>query len=407
MPVGLETPGRVLAICPCYLWHNVNEGIQTRLAIDGLRKKDWQVTTVCVGAATERRDACVPVPSESFGRAIRALGPLSRPWCNLPNGYMEWLAPGLRAVNEIVRSEKPDIIYSRSMPIVAHLIARSIALQFGIPWVAHLSDPWGNNPYLKSRHWITRSLNTFFERRCLPCADLLTFTTREAAIFTMRSYRHTRMPQWTTVPNVSEADVLVCAAGTDHETPVAKVRLIFAGSLYGLRSPVPLYKGLALLKEQDAKLASDMEIHFYGQVEDDMKKTAVLLGVEDMLRWHDSVAYDEMVNIIAQADVALHLEANLPDEDNVFFPSKLADYLVLKKPIAGICSPTGSAGRVIREAGGETARWGDVEGIAGMLRKAARCRISAPPDGIAREYCVDQAVSVLEKSLRSCLLMDN
>src|SRR5262245_30989997 len=90
----------------------------------------------------------------------------------LPDEHIGWKEPALQAVRALVARTRFDIVYSTSPPESAHLVARAIKREFGIPWVADLRDLWSDDHYrrrTRATRWVLRRI----ERRTLTGADAL------------------------------------------------------------------------------------------------------------------------------------------------------------------------------------------------------------------------------------------
>jgi glycosyltransferase involved in cell wall biosynthesis len=59
-----------------------------------------------------------------------------------PDSQIGWLAPALRAARREVRERPVDAVVSSSFPVTAHLVARRLAREGAVPWVADWRDPW-------------------------------------------------------------------------------------------------------------------------------------------------------------------------------------------------------------------------------------------------------------------------
>ena len=95
---------------------------------------------------------------------------------------------------------------------------------------------------------------------------------------------------------------------------------------------------------------------------------------------------------MVDADVLVVLDA--PAELNVFFPSKLSDYIGSGRKILGI-TPTGSSQRIIEELGGEVANPLQPEDIANSIHRIfTSCRSNSlkAPVSIASKYSVEEVV---------------
>ena len=66
-------------------------------------------------------------------------------WYQTPDAFIGWLPSALFKAQEVVKNEKPNVIYSTSPPITSHLIAMLLKKKTGLPWVADFRDPWTDN----------------------------------------------------------------------------------------------------------------------------------------------------------------------------------------------------------------------------------------------------------------------
>src|SRR5262245_44217552 len=115
-------------------------------------------------------DAVAPAqPSSGWRRSARRL---AYDAVTLPDEHIGWKQPALQAVRALMARTRFDIVYSTSPPESAHLVARAIKREFGIPWVADLRDLWSDDHYrqrTRARRWVLRRI----ERRTLTGADAL------------------------------------------------------------------------------------------------------------------------------------------------------------------------------------------------------------------------------------------
>src|SRR6185312_7698921 len=69
----------------------------------------------------------------------------------------------------------------------------------------------------------------------------------------------------------------------------------------------------------------------------------------DLLKLCDPVSYEESLRLMCTADALLIIDA--PFEHNVFFPSKLVEYLWARRPILAL-TPPGTSADIVTAAGG-------------------------------------------------------
>ena len=76
---------------------------------------------ICAKAADESRD---------FSRKF------------FPDAKSGWINPAIRLGRKLVKENNYDLIMSTSPPVSAHVIAKKLSQEFGIPWVADFRDFW-------------------------------------------------------------------------------------------------------------------------------------------------------------------------------------------------------------------------------------------------------------------------
>src|SRR5262245_60326265 len=115
-------------------------------------------------------DAVAPAqPSSGWRRSARRL---AYDAVTLPDEHIGWKQPALQAVRALMARTRFDIVYSTSPPESAHLVARAIKREFGIPWIADLRDLWSDDHYRQrsqAKRWVLRRI----EQRTLADADVL------------------------------------------------------------------------------------------------------------------------------------------------------------------------------------------------------------------------------------------
>ncbi len=59
-----------------------------------------------------------------------------------PDSKGGWIQPGIRMGKKLVKRHNYDLIVSTSPPISAHVVAKELSQEYGIPWVADFRDFW-------------------------------------------------------------------------------------------------------------------------------------------------------------------------------------------------------------------------------------------------------------------------
>jgi glycosyltransferase involved in cell wall biosynthesis len=139
----------------------------------------------------------------------------------------------------------------------------------------------------------------------------------------------------------------------DTENPVRDERLhvVFAGNLYGARSPEPLLQAIELLRARQPHLLSRLRIDMYGHAQ---KASLPLLRLApDVLQYHGSVPFKQAYHAQFHADIVLTIEAN---SDNFLIKntllSKVTDCLSQGKPMLSITPDGSETARICNEGYG-------------------------------------------------------
>ena len=76
---------------------------------------------------------------------LKPLGVAANILSSVPDGEIFWSFKARNAVDELIRSERPHIIYTTSAPYSSHLLGLWIKRRYGLPWMADFRDPWSEH----------------------------------------------------------------------------------------------------------------------------------------------------------------------------------------------------------------------------------------------------------------------
>lgn len=257
-----------------------------------------------------------------------------------------------------------DLILSWSQWHSIHLVAAKIKKNFpSVRWVAHLSDPWADNPYLPNNR-IYRSLQKALEKNSLQYADFIQFTTDETEALVMAKYNNFEVAKNSgVVPHCFVDELYETSESSERE---GKLILRYLGNFYRARTPAPLLDALLELYQELPELLDGVSFEFVGKT-DDMsvfERARALLPPECVI-FRESVPYRQSLSLMKSADYLLIIDA--PFETSVFLPSKLVDYLGADKPIIAL-SPDGATARLVQSYGGLRAEPKSLRKIKDLLK---------------------------------------
>jgi len=286
--------------------------------------------------------------SEKISRIIRAN-------LFLPDARVGWIPSMLREGLNIIKTEKPDIIFSTSPPHSLQLGAKKLAKMSGIKWIADFRDPWIEAYWENEikRIDLTQRYNKKLEMSVLKNADIIT-TVSEGICDLFRDKVDKRYE--------------VIYSGMDSintETIISQYfQIIYLGNMSKYQSPDPILKAINILPE-DKK--SQIQILFVGKVYKDFIEQFKYHKIT--IETQDFMPRDQMMNIARSASLLLLI--NLPVVyGKGLMTAKIFDYLSLRKPILAIGDKGGSLDELlITTDSGCLFSWNDIEDISSFINK--------------------------------------
>lgn len=363
-------------------WTRADEGLAAALSRFGRIEVGPPWPRALHRVATAHRLRHVRVPDEDF-------------WLPLAAGRV------LRAL-----ARAPDIIYSRSMPLGAALLGRALKRRLGLPWIMHLSDPWVGNDTRRFRGPFARR-DAALEAACVAEADLVAFTTPGQARIYGARYPG-RAGAMIVTPNVMpgrDDPVIRRGMAGPPRAPDGRLRLVFAGNLYGRRPIATVATALRILAERDPQIAARVAVDVYGNAADDLRR--VMAAAPPALVYHGPRPYREATAHAAGADIAIHLEPLLESPFGPeFLPSKITDHLAMGVPTLGVVPPGSETWRICEGGHGWAVSPDEPETLAALL-----ARLADAPDEVAAKrglpppdrYEPDRVVADLLGHMRSLL----
>ena len=307
---------------------------------------------------------CLRVPfvrSDWDSLLARASGRLSLPVVNkAPDAYKSW---GPHVVQSAVAAthegQQFDVLITFGAPMSDHLIGLKLKKRLGLPWVAHFSDPWVDNPFTAADP-LTNALNRSLERKVLSAADRVIFTSDETVDLVFKKYPASWKKKARVLPHAFDDSLF---AGTQNQE--SKITIRYLGDFYGPRTPKPLYEAIRQLLDSNPSSLADVRFELIGNLGLRPANEGIVDGIPpEMVSIKPPVGYLESLALMRASDGLLVIDA--PADQSVFLPSKLIDYIGSERPIFGI-SPPGTATKLIAELGGWIANPADNAAVRDQL----------------------------------------
>lgn len=275
-----------------------------------------------------------------------------------------WLVPATEQGLSAIRDYACDAIYSTSYPVITHEVAYRVRKISGLPWIADIRDPLiGDPPWFsrsdKEKQWL-RSVEDMIVRHSSCVINAHGASTEDMA----RRYLDVPRDRFRTILNgYDPADVegVSRAVRNNH-----KLTLRHIGTLYKERDITDIFDALSELKKEGDELANVVKVELYGKIERQLEQ-ATERGVSYAVSYRGYVRHDEVIEVMASADVLLLVNSQLP-QGALVVPGKLYEYLASGTPILLLGPKSCPAAQIINDTGaGLVVENGDIKGIRRAL----------------------------------------
>ncbi|HEY1615636.1 MAG TPA: glycosyltransferase [Rhizomicrobium sp.] len=264
---------------------------------------------------------------------------LSNAYTNLahiPDRQVGWFPYAVAAGRRIIQQHGCTLIYASGPPFTCHLVAKSLAQRFNLPWVAEYRDAWCHYLYEKRPAWRQKIDHILELSTARTAAGIVALTDPWAKHFADR-FRKPTIAIYNGIDPASALDIERASVALD---PVVIACL---GSLYGgVRDPSVLYRAV----RQSGLSPSDVRIRYYGPSSGEVVPLARKFGVCEYVDVMEKVSHHESLTIQRQSDILLLLQS---PEDPRNVPAKLFEYLGSRRPILGLGLDHGEPAKLIRE----------------------------------------------------------
>ncbi|MDD8018949.1 MAG: glycosyltransferase family 4 protein [Bacteroidota bacterium] len=263
----------------------------------------------------------------------------------IPDNKIGWRRKAMRAVGELVKKEKFDVVFSTSPPTTDFLIGRDIKKKYKIPLVLDYRDSWMNYPFKYFPTPLHRYIHYRMERSVLRAADMTVTTSRRTKEELLRRYRFLTHNDVTILSHGFDPDDLTIPS-VDILPRIGKMRITFSGMFYGTITPVYFLRALALVLKKNSDLRGRIEACFVGLFKPEYINLINDLGLQNSVNLLGYLEHKESIKYLLASDVVWVIM-----QDDLTTPGKIFEYIGTRKKILG-CVPAGYIRALIEEAGG-------------------------------------------------------
>ena len=304
------------------------------------------------------------VKDKSDGFIAKTLFKIFPIFARFPDNHIFWIPSVINQTKKIKKTIKPKVIIAFSRPETDCLIGVKLKKIFKVPLVIHFSDPWVDNPYVQHARFI-KWCNSMLEAWVIKNADLILFTNDDQKQLVMEKYSKNIQKKAGTLKHCYDETLYPSETMKSDKFIIRHI-----GNLYKQRTPEPFLRAVKQLIEDNPDIENKILIEFYGQISESAKESIMTYSLENIINIKSSVPYKESLALMASADLLLNIDAE--SEHNIFFPSKLADYIGSKKNILCISSPKGPSTEIINNYGAKSFSHKQVDKIKDYILNATK-----------------------------------
>lgn len=294
----------------------------------------------------------------------------------IPDPRLGWLPFAIFKGIKIIRDRKPDIIFAVYPYTTSILIGYILHKFFKIPLVLDMHDTWTlypewligvseNSPILKLRQGLEENmLKLIFNSS----SAVITNTEHMKNMYIKR-YPSINPSKYVTINNGYDPDDFVGIENENDRFKIqdSKFKIIFSGRYYRHHYPLYFLKGLNWIINKYPDIRNEISIIFMGGFGKENEYIVKKMGLEDVITIIEYLPYKENLKILSNADAFLITLIPPSDFNGYRIPSKVPEYLYLKKPILAII-PDGELKELLEKLkAGIVVEPTDIEGIGNAI----------------------------------------
>lgn len=322
--------------------------------------RSWSIELSRSGRRATRSGSSDLQPARVFGWR-RVLRDVAREWVYRPDAQIGWYPLAISAGRRALRESRFDVILSSSFPITAHLIARRLHRDFGIPWVSEWRDPWSDVEGLSPR---VQSRRSRLERALVQESSGVVLVSPSWEVLFRAKGAH----RSTVVTNGFDPGEVCRALPPAH--PVISHLGTFYPEMQDLRA---IWEALARMAATGIK----PQIRFIGSPTSAVVDELHAFGLSDQVLFTGFLPHREALAELAQSTALIVAGPRSPASvQRGWMPAKTYECLATGLPVLYVSQlPNDMATIVAQQPGGHVIRTGDCEAARSALLAAFETQV--------------------------------
>ena len=315
----------------------------------------------------------------------------------IPDPRCLWIRPSVKFLKKYLREYPVDILVSTGPPHSMHLIARKLACDTGIPWIADFRDPWTRMFYFKHL-LLTRGAmrkHAALEKSVLDSASAIVTVTRPLQ---KEFAEMTKTPVYCITNGFDESDFQQVIE------PDGFFNITHTGLFAADGNPETLWKVLQDKCREDDEFRKLLRIRLVGKTDKEITESVISHGLAENLRVLGYQPHQIATGEQMGASVLLLPQRKEP-EYRAVLTGKIFEYIASGHPVLGIGMTECAMADVLDETGcGRMLDWDD---YAGMKQFVNECWERFKADDLKTEARNLMQYSRKELTARMARLMES
>jgi len=319
-------------------------------------------------------------------------------WLFIPEDKAGWIPFVVYKALNIIKKEKPDIIFSTATPFSSHIAGLILKRITGLPLVLDFRDAWTQNPYYYRPTILHSKLENMMEKNVVNNADAIISVTKPILDALKHKYTFSDGKSFVITNGYDEEDF----SNLNKDLKFDKFTITYTGNFYLKRNPNSFFEALKIFLSKNSDVRNNIQVLFLGAVNNEYVKMSQKMGLSDVVTFKGYSSHNDAISYICASDMLLLIMGD-GEESKTGLTSKIFEYLRAGKSILGIIGE-GEALNLLKEKGGAfITKPSDVEEIAKAIENGyynwKRGIKFVPSDGeeFSRRALTEKLAAIFEK----------
>lgn len=304
--------------------------------IDESLQKEIELLNIEIVRVFEKRSFNFLYKFDPIKRPRKIINRLLNYFSNLffiPDNKKAWAKNVRKKTEELLSKNHFDVILISCPPFsVFSEIAKTKFLS-NIPLVADYRDLWFGNFIINHPTPLHRMIHKKLEYNALKNTEHVIVSNRKIKEKLIKFFPFLTFESITIIENGFDSEDFDSIKS--HPRSINKMVLMHYGDFKSYSSAKYFLKAFYQIKVEKPEIASNIELHFVGDIGKENRRLISLLNLHEFIINHGLVDYKDAIKKIISADILWFQIDDLKNSDSIV-PSKLYLYFAARKPIIGL-----------------------------------------------------------------------